>query len=1016
MLFNRQGLQQKKWRMVKKGKHILFGCSLFFVVGAVNVSGPQVTYAGDVSGLETVAKQEKNSVGEENSNAAISTLEKEKKTQSSNNKRIEKITASETVGASTAKIEVNKKELEDLVAKIKKADISKKTEKSAEKLNFILSRAEKTLEDLEITQEEIDKEVKELKEAFDNLEDKPKEDKKSEAKEKVESKKEERSNVEKNTKEKQQENTTEDVARKHNEKIIKVTETVTEIHSIANQINYEFSDAEKELVKTVENLSTARNSDKNSEESIQKLLKEVIYLRNKVANRMTRAHSGKRDPRNGKVIYGKDESRFRAITMTPIANMYEGSNVLVNENKKDVTYYNGDTIFSVIQVSGKRGAGEPIVRYSYGKKKGEEDPTPYYIKRVGIINGLEQLTGAKVRIAYKDFQTGAKREVEITSQYWNVNNPDIQMAFVGTIGNGGNVRPGTYHITLGANGTNKEATITYKFIIKSQSERNTVRDLTPTYVDDVRHLTEAEKTVLIEKFKAEHPDVVNRPHHIDFDRAEVSSDGATMTIYFKDGFDTKTIQTNAKNDVEAKYPNFTTLVGEPHEFYKNPRNLVKSKTNHEVPQTARVTWKTPFDFSQPGTKNAVVTVSYDNGVTKDVTTPYTVLDFIGKQDKSIFQNQSGELGDARSYIKLSNGTDPATDLTIRWKGGSSVDTSAQGVQRKEIEILRGNTVMKTVTIPVAIVDDIKPTITAPDSVLLTRAEGLPGNISIDAQDNTRGIGLKDTNPIAVENLANPLRYNPSTKRIELSGVIPNNFQRTQATIKAVDKNGNTATKTITFNVQAQTDKYNAVANPQKQTVSYDARPDAGLSVNKNGLPAGTTYTWATTPSTTTGPGDKAGVVTVSYPDGSTDTVNVTIAVRKLSDEHEPTGTKIVRNQNVPVTNNDLKAAVNVNNNGNSKVKSVTPVSSINTANAGMQTIRATVTYLDNTTDFVDIPLEVKDVTAPTIQTPSDRENWDLIALDRTLPSIRVAATDNPGGSGIKSTTVTGLPEIGRAHV
>ena len=319
--------------------------------------------------------------------------------------------------------------------------------------------------------------------------------------------------------------------------------------------------------------------------------------------------------------------------------------------------------------------------------------------------------------------------------------------------------------------------------------------------------------------------------------------------------------------------------------------------------------------------------------------------------------------------------------------------------------------MKTVTIPVAIVDNINPTITAPDSVLLTRAEGLPSNISIDAQDNTRGIGLKDANPIVVENLANPLRYNPSTKRIELSGVIPNNFQRTQATIKAVDKNGNTATKTITFNVQAQTDKYNAVANPQKQTVSYDARPDAGLSINKNGLPAGTTYAWTTIPSTTTGPGEKAGVVTVTYPDTSKDTVNVTIAVRKLSDEHDPTGTKIVRNQNVPVTNNDLKSAVNVNNNGNSKVKSVTPVSSISTANAGIQTINATVTYLDGTTDPVTIPLEVKDVTAPTIQTPNDRQNWDLIALDRTLPSIKVAATDNPGGSGIKSTTVTGLPDF-----
>ena len=120
MLFNRQGLQQKNWRMVKKGKHILFGCSLFFVVGAVNISGPQVTYAGDVSVLETVAKQEKNSnVGEENPNAGIPTLEKEKQTQSSSNKRTEKITASETVGGSTVKIEVtkkkvNKKELEDL--------------------------------------------------------------------------------------------------------------------------------------------------------------------------------------------------------------------------------------------------------------------------------------------------------------------------------------------------------------------------------------------------------------------------------------------------------------------------------------------------------------------------------------------------------------------------------------------------------------------------------------------------------------------------------------------------------------------------------------------------------------------------------------------------------------------------------------------------------------------------------------------------------------------------------------
>ena len=56
MLFNRQGLQQKNWRMVKKGKHILFGCSLFFVVGAVNISGPQVTYDTNARKREANAK------------------------------------------------------------------------------------------------------------------------------------------------------------------------------------------------------------------------------------------------------------------------------------------------------------------------------------------------------------------------------------------------------------------------------------------------------------------------------------------------------------------------------------------------------------------------------------------------------------------------------------------------------------------------------------------------------------------------------------------------------------------------------------------------------------------------------------------------------------------------------------------------------------------------------------------------------------------------------------------------
>ena len=1064
MLFNRQGVQQKNWRMVKKGKQILFGCSLFFVVGGMSISSSQVTYASDANSSEVIAKQEKNNnLGEQNSTVVIPALEKQAQ---SSNKKLEKTTVSEDNKKFTEKKEVkevNKKELKDLVDKIKETDISKKTEKSVKELNLILSRVEKTLDNKEITQEEIDKEIRELKEAFDKLEDKPKEDKKSEVKEKDESKKDNKVSSEKDNKEKQEQNSTEDVARKHNEKITKVTETVNEIHSIANQINYEFSESEKELVKTAEKLPTAYNSDKYNEEAIQKLLKEVIYLRNKVANRMTRAHSGKRDPRNGQPINGNGESRFRAVYFLPTQNQHgRGEAGLVTEARTDLTYYNSDEIYSFMRVLGQRGPGEPLYKYEYGENRGKEDGTPYYLKTVGVISGLDKLKGITLRVAYKNPRTGKEDFQDITSGAWPVNNPEVKAVIRGWLGRydktGEAVEPGDYRVTIAAGRQRPENSITYTFHIKAQSERNTVNDLaTPTYVDDVRHLTETEKTALIKKFEAAHPGVVNRPVHVDYDHAEVSADGATMTIHFKDGFAPKTIQTNAQNDAVAKYQNLTALYGDPHDFYKNPRNLVKSITGNELPSTVDVQWKTPFNLQKPGTRNAVVTVTYQNGTVKDVSTPYTVLDFVGKQDKRINQHQSGELGDARSYITLSNGTAPATDLTIRWKGGSTVDTSRPTVHRKQIEILRGNTVMKTVDIPVEIVDNIRPTVEIPydnpgnQEIYLYSREN--NNITLKAKDNNgkiskvylafpadnrQGLGQEDSSYLgggspdglyltATKIKSETTGSNTQPATITVSGNINNQPFTGEKSITRYlytedpagnanyehvgHANDNGAPGRIRFVWKPQTFKYTATPNAQKQTVSYGATPDAGTSINKTGLPVGTTYTWATTPSTTTGPGEKAGVVTVTYPDGSTDTVNVTVNVRRLADEYAPTGNKIVRNQNVLVTNNDLKAAVTISNNGNSKVKSVTSVGTISTTNAGTSTIKATVTYLDDTTDPVDIPLEVKDVTAPTIQSPSDRQNWDLIALDRTLPSITVTSVDNNGGTGVKSTTVTGLPDF-----
>ena len=926
MLFNRKGINQKNWRMVKKGKHFLFGCTLFLATGAIGLQQTQVVRADEVASSVVTSM---NSAEDGDDRDKGKTPKEEVIKQEDNeinlgvtsplSKKSDELDKKEDV----AKTEVNKQSLIELIEKIKNIDLSKKTIDSVEKLNLSLSRAQQLMESPTVSQEEVDKEEKALKESFEKLEDKPEKEKASESREKTEPQKEEKSDLSK-------------------EKIAKVTETVNEIYSLANQINYEFSDAEKELVKTAEKLS----EDSNREDEVESLLKEVTRLRNKVANRMTRAHSGKRDPRNGQPINGNGESRFRAVYFLPTQNQHgRGEAGLVTEARTDLTYYNSDEIYSFMRVLGQRGPGEPLYKYEYGENRGKEDKSPYYLKTVGVISGLDKLKGITLRVAYINPRTGKEDFQDITSGLWNVNNPEVKAVIRGWLGRydktGEAVEPGDYRVTIAAGRRNPENSITYTFHVKAQSERNTVNDLaTPTYVDDVRHLTETEKTALIKKFEAAHPGVVNRPVHVDYDHAEVSADGETMTIHFKDGFAPKTIQTNAQNDAIAKHQNITALYGDPQDFYKNPRNFVKSKTGHELPSTVDVTWKTPFNLQQPGTRNAVVTVTYQNKTVKDVSTPYTVLDFVGKQDKRINQHQSGELGDARSYITLSNGTAPANDLTIRWKGGSTVDTSRPTVHHKQIEILRGNTTMKTVDIPVEIVDNIRPTVEIPydnpgnqevyvysheNNNITLKAKDNNGKVSkvylAFAADNRQGLGQEDSSylgggsPEGLYLTATKIKSEttgsdaqPAT--ITVTGNINNQPFTGEKSITRYlyteDPAGNTnyehvghandngAPGRVRFVWKPQTFKYTATANSQTQTVSYKDEPSAEASINKTGLPSGTTYAWKTKPDTSS-PGNKSGVVEVTYPDTSKDTVNVTVSVRKLSDEYAPTGNKIVRN-------------------------------------------------------------------------------------------------------------------------
>ena len=80
---------------------------------------------------------------------------------------------------------------------------------------------------------------------------------------------------------------------------------------------------------------------------------------------------------------------------------------------------------------------------------------------------------------------------------------------------------------------------------------------------------------------------------------------------------------------------------------------------------------------------------------------------------------------------------------------------------------------------------------------------------------------------------------------------------------------------------------NVVPTAKTQTVGLKEQPNAKNSIGNNGdLPNGTNYTWKKTPDTST-PGDKPGIVTVTYPDGSTIDVPVTVKVTQVSDDYTP---------------------------------------------------------------------------------------------------------------------------------
>ncbi|MDU2395089.1 MAG: Rib/alpha-like domain-containing protein, partial [Streptococcus mitis] len=158
MYFNRKNAEQKNWRMIKKGKHFLFGCSLVFAVGAslatqvVHANTAETTVANNSTTGEVTPTQNGDGKTYE-APAAVAEIKPEVATTPAVAAKLDGETVKEVKALDKTKLENYIAEIE---AKLANGTYESKTEESVAVLKADLEAAKATLANA-TTQDEITK-------------------------------------------------------------------------------------------------------------------------------------------------------------------------------------------------------------------------------------------------------------------------------------------------------------------------------------------------------------------------------------------------------------------------------------------------------------------------------------------------------------------------------------------------------------------------------------------------------------------------------------------------------------------------------------------------------------------------------------------------------------------------------------------------------------------------------------------------------------------------------------------